>query len=66
MEEFISSTPAASKDEEVVDLTKKVKVYSSKSNPHFDVEGTEMEVHPKVAEKIISNGLATKEKPTKK
>lgn len=50
--------------EEVIDLTKKVTVYSTDANPHIPT-GEAFEVHPKVAEKIIANGLAVEKAPKK-
>jgi hypothetical protein len=50
------------KEGQVIDLTKRVTVYSSDKDPHH-VTGTAMNVGILVAEKLVKNGMATAEAP---
>jgi len=50
---------------EVIDLKAKVTVYSTDKDKHH-VTGEAMNVAPKVAEKLIKNGMATEKAPAKK
>lgn len=49
---------------EVIRLRDKVEVFSTEKDP-YHVTGEGFKVHPKVAEKLFNNGLATKEAPKK-
>lgn len=47
---------------EVIDLQEKVVVYSTDKDPHHET-GSAFKVHPKVAERLIKDKLATEDEP---
>ena len=55
---------AEKKQVEIIDTKQRVTVYATAKNKHVKT-GKEMLVHPKIAEKLIKNGMATDKKATK-
>lgn len=54
-----------SNKEKTIKLRDKIQVWSTDKDP-YHVTGESFNVHPEVAEKLVNNGLATKEAPKAK